>query len=671
MKHHLWTSLLAFTATAWVWGICHAETNDLTAKDLAGLSLEDLMQMEIPTVVTASKHEQKVTEAPASVSVVTADEIKRYGYRNFADLLNAVRGFYVTYDRAYGFTGARGFNRTRDYGGRILLLVDGHRINDPAYGTLAGREDFLLDLDLIERVEIVRGPGSALYGDNAFLGVINIITRRGRDLGGAEVAATYGSFDTYRGRFSYGAESSNGVEVLLSGSLYDSRGDDDLYFPDFDDPATLNGRARGLDDEQSGRLFGRIGYRGFSVSGGWVDREKQIPTARYGSVFGDPNFVAWDKRAYGVAEFQHTLPSDWQIIVRGSYDRYKYRASYPYANEAGATVLNWELLDAQWFGGEVQLSGRIGERHRVTLGAEYRDLFSVDQTYYDEDPYNLIYASDPDFQSGGVFVQDEIRILPNLLLNVGGRLDDYDTFGQTVNPRASLVYSPRATTTLKLLYGEAYRAPNVNEMYYQEGTDIRDVNPNLDAEEVTTYEAVWEEQFAPWLRTSLTAFRNEVSDLIAFSPDVDAITSFYYVNAGEVTAEGTEIEFEAGRRDGVRGRASYAYANVESKDANETFDNSPEHLAKLNLLIPLGSERYTLGLQAQYVSSRLADDGSTIDDYWLAHANLFAQPLGDDLELSVGIYNLFDQSYEDPAYGVPNRVEQDGRSMRVKITKRF
>lgn len=117
--------------------------------------------MEFDTVVGASKHQQKTTEAPASVSIVTKEDIKELGYRTLADVLRGVRGFYLTFDRDYYFTGTRGVNRPGDYGGRILLNINGHRLNEPIYDSLLVGREFPLDVDLIERVEVIRGPGAS------------------------------------------------------------------------------------------------------------------------------------------------------------------------------------------------------------------------------------------------------------------------------------------------------------------------------------------------------------------------------------------------------------------------------------------------------------------------------------------------------------------------------
>ena len=134
----------------------------------------------------------RLSEAPSSVSVVTAETIKLFGYRTLADLLRAQRGFFVSDDRNYSYAGVRGFGRSGDYNTRLLVLVDGHRINDNTYDSVTIGNDFIIDLDLVERVEIIRGPASSLYGNNAFFGVVNLITRHGKGLSGLELAAEAG-----------------------------------------------------------------------------------------------------------------------------------------------------------------------------------------------------------------------------------------------------------------------------------------------------------------------------------------------------------------------------------------------------------------------------------------------------------------------------------------------
>src|SRR3954452_11166967 len=161
--------------------------------DVADASIEELGRIK---VYTASKHLQSGTDAPSSVTVITADEIQKHGYRTLADILQTVRGFFVTYDRNYSSLGVRGFARPGDLNTRVLLLVDGHRLNDNIYDEAMLGTEFPVDIDLISRIEVIRGPVSSLYGSNALVAVVNIITRRGRNLNGLELSSEAASFNT-------------------------------------------------------------------------------------------------------------------------------------------------------------------------------------------------------------------------------------------------------------------------------------------------------------------------------------------------------------------------------------------------------------------------------------------------------------------------------------------
>ena len=159
-----------------------------TPPDLSKLSLEQLVDLKIDQVYGASAYLQKVTEAPSSVTIVTAEQIRRYGFRTLADVLRSVRGFYVTYDRNYSYVGVRGFSRPGDYNARVLLLIDGHRLNDNVFGSALIGSEFPLDIAIDRTPRDHPGPSSSLYGTSAFFAVINVITRDTQQVHGTELA---------------------------------------------------------------------------------------------------------------------------------------------------------------------------------------------------------------------------------------------------------------------------------------------------------------------------------------------------------------------------------------------------------------------------------------------------------------------------------------------------
>lgn len=272
---------------------------------------EMMLFQEIPSVYSASKYEQKVTEAPSSVSIITADEIKKYGYRDLGEILESIRGFHVTYDRNYKYIGVRGFGLPSDYSNRILVLVDGIRINDNIYDAPLIDTAFPVEIDLIDCIEVVRGPSSSLYGSNAFFAVVNIFTKNGRDLKGTEVSGEAGTFDTHKTRLSYGNKYQNGLEVLLSSSFYESEGNDSLDYsgtysenpwicPDSNtdncyrlkDIWPADPVASGLDYDSYKNFFAEMKFKNFTLQGNYHSREKGIPTASYETQFNeDPAFT--------------------------------------------------------------------------------------------------------------------------------------------------------------------------------------------------------------------------------------------------------------------------------------------------------------------------------------------------------------------------------------------
>ena len=652
-----------------------ATTTPESLAALKSMSIEDLGAVRVETVTGASKHEQKTTEAPSAVSIVTADEIKKQGYRTLADILRGVRGFYVTYDRGDSFIGVRGVNRPGDYGGRMLITVDGHRLNDPIFDTAASGTEQLVDVDLIDRVEIIRGPGSSLYGNNAFFGVINIITRKGRDVNGAEVSGSAGSLDTYTGRFSYGNKFTNGLELLVSGTLYDSAGDRNLYYPEF---AGINGGvAHDMDSGWARSLFASLSWKDISLEGGIVTRKKTWPTAPYSTtnsivIFNDPRFHTIDERAFANLKFQHTFENNLEVMARVYYDHYRFDAEYPYdyLDPLQPVFLNRDIAQSESVGGEVQLSKTFFDRHRVTVGAEVRSDLQLDQQNFDLDPAMTYLDSHESGNFFSFYAQDEYQILKNLILNAGFRYDHFSSFGDTVNPRAALIYQPWEKTTLKFLYGQAFRAPNAYENFYVSSNNKR--NPALGPETIRSYELVCEQQLDSHWRATASAFYNDIQNLIGYRQDpVDSF--FYFANSSSVDIRGAEAELEGQWANGLRARASYTYTHAEDTLTGQKLSNSPEHMGKLSLTVPLWQDKLFASVELQGMSSRETVRPGSVGGFWLANATLFSRELVKGLEISASIYNLFDRRYSDPVSGDfnQNAIEQNGRQFRIKATWRF
>lgn len=643
-----------------------AAADDQT-KDLSGASLEELSNIQ---VYSASKHLQSASEAPASVTVVTFDEIQKFGYRNLADILRSVPGFYVTYDRDYTFVGVRGFGRLGDWNSRVLVLIDGHRINNNVLGQAMLGNEFLVDVDMIERVEIVCGAGSSLYGANAFFAVINVITRTSKEVKDWELSFQAGSFGTYEGRATYGHQF-HGLGVLLSGTFYNSAGQT-LFFPVFDNPANNNGITSNTDYESYKHILATLTFHGFTFQGLFSTRDKGVPTAYFGAAFNDPADFNIDSHQYFNLGYQHSL-GKWLIDTHTSYDQARLQGPVPLAPAmaGGPVVLDSYSFRGNWWTGEVKVSRDLFERNHITLGTEIRDNLRQDQGSLVNPPNT--FTPDPNSSVIAAFyAQDEFNITSRLTLNLGVRYDHYSTFGGTTNPRGALIYRPARKTSLKLLYGDAFSAPDVYEITPDFGS-FYDDNLKLKPEHIQTLEARADQGLGRYFQVSGGVYRNRISDLISleFRPS-DA--NYQYQNAGSAIATGMDVEFSGHAANGLQGKASFDYVNAyDDTTGHPPLDNSAYEAAKLNLSIPLAGPSLTAGLEGQFLGRRLTLLQNSIGSYQVFNFTLLGHTLGKHLDVAASVFNLLNKTYFDP--GRPedpeNVIQQDGRSIRIKLTARF
>jgi outer membrane receptor for ferrienterochelin and colicins len=264
-------------------------------------------------------------------------------------------------------------------------------------------------------------------------------------------------------------------------------------------------------------------------------------------------------------------------------------------------------------------------------------------------------------------------------LNAGVRYDFYSIFGDTINPRVGLIYTPWRSTTFKLLYGEAFRAPNQSELNNEVGTV--QPNPNLKPEKLDTLEFIIEHYFTQQLRGEVNVFHTNISDNIRSAPIANNQTK--YQNIGDVESLGVEGQIENSWGDGFQGRLSYSWQDTTDKNTGQRLTNSPEHMIKFNLIAPVWLDKVFLGFETQYLSNRTTParrdinnnliPGGKVDDYFISNITLFTQNWVKGLELSAGVYNLFDERYFDPASADfrQNAIQQDSLTFRVKGSMDF
>ncbi|MBU0593186.1 MAG: TonB-dependent receptor [Gammaproteobacteria bacterium] len=639
----------------------HAETPDLTS-----LSIEQLLNVE---VFTASKFTQKVNEAPSTVSIISAEDIRRYGYRTLADALKSLRGVYVAYDRNYSYLGTRGFGRPGDFNTRILLLIDGYRLNDNIFDQAPLGTDFPLDMALIERIEYVPGPGSAIYGANAFFGVINVITKQGKALGGTELSLDLASLGTTKARASLGRTLDNGSDLLLSVSGFDSKGKD-RYFPEFDDPASNNGVAQNLDYDRYQQFFAKWIQGAVTLTASMDDRKKGIPTASYAQVFNDPRSHTVDQHTFLKLAYTDTLSPKLDIHGAVYYGETRYSGDFA---EAQPTPTNKDGSTGKWWGAEARLLSTAWSGQKIVAGVEARQDIERSIFNYDTPPYVSNLDINPKKYVNAVYMQDEITLNEKFILNAGIRYDHDSESGNSTNPRLAMIYKVQPETILKLLHGSAFRAPNAYERYYNIGYIL---NPDLKSEKIKTTELAIEHQFRDNLRGTASLFNYKIDNLIEQTTLPSGDLSF---QNSHMEAKGLELEGESIWAGNNRLKGSVSWQLATNSETGEWLDNSPRRMAKVNYTTPVFGDMARLGFEMQLVSPRLNTLGKQISGYGITNLTLGSKKLAHNLAISASIYDLFDRHHADPAsdelHDILGRslqsIRQDGRTYRLNMTYRF
>jgi iron complex outermembrane receptor protein len=619
-----------------------------------GSSLDELLDVKISG---AAKYDQTARQAAASVTIITSEDIERYGYRTLADVLMTVRGFFVSYDRNYTYVGVRGFSRPTDYNNRILLLLDGHTVNENVYGAAQLGSEFPIELDVVDHVEIVRGPGSALYGTGAMLAVVNIVLKKGSALNGGRLALGGGSYGRLQGALSAGKELDRGPDLLASVFGTDVNGQD-LFYPEFDSPETGSGVARGLDSDRSYGGIAAATWGAFRLMGLWTARDKGIPTGSYETEFGNARARTSDRHQFLDLRYEHGATPNLLLTARVYADHYGYKGVYPYE------ALFLDGTDDNWYGGEVRARWDPTPNNRLTVGAEYRSDTRAD--YRSIDGGVPSFEGDFPFEVASFYLQDEFQVTPTLAVTAGLRHDHYSTTGSSTNPRAAIVFNPSPSSTAKLLYGRAFRAPNVYETRYGNGA-----NPDLEAERIETVEAIWEQRLSPSFFGTVSLYQSRITDLIdeILDPD-DGTTQFQ--NVGAARARGAELGLTARFAGGVSGYASYAYQQAKDDRSGADLTNSPDQAFKLGASCPLIGPLRISG-ELLYETGRLTVQDSRTGSYFLSNLTLSADPGRIPVRVLAQVRNLFDADYGTPG-GFEHRqaaIAQDGRNYSVRLEYRF
>lgn len=601
------------------------------ADELTDLALESLLETE---VVSAARFAHQVTDAASAVSVLTAEEIRIYGLRTFGEVLDHMRGLHVSHSLDYVFLGARGIGGPRSLAGRVLLLIDGIPALDNLYDQLYLGHDGPLDVALIDRIEYAPGSGTAMYGNNAFLGVINVVTKRGRDIDGVQASAALGDWGERSARVSAGQRLPNGAEWLLSATVHQNSGLPSAEVGDLFDDTIAHDQ----------RLFFKGSWDGFSVEALSAQRKVRID-----------NRPAWafdylDRNELVSLGHDGRPAEGWRSSLRLQAGRYGYRVhdddtELGQFHEADDGV--WWALDSQF--GYDGLAG-----HRIVLGARVRRdpvLRFVSRNY------DATTSRDDDHRkSVGLSVEDELTLAPEWRVTGGLRVDRRSFSPWTWSPRAALVWEPTPAWAIKLSRGRATRFASTAERDFGNAPDQPD-------EQVTTRELVAEYQ-RDSLRLLGSLYQFRMGHLVDPPLNADAEP------ARRIDGRGAEFEAEW-QWHGWRLRGSQAWQHAEA-DAGAPLTYSPRGVSKLQASAPLAGEGLRLSLTARRTGAFTDSKANRVPARTLVDLTLVSQKAVDGLDLRIGWRNLLREREQslDPYLGGPPTGKRQ-RSAWIELTGTF
>jgi len=637
------------------------------------------------SVEAASRMAESVEDAPASVSLISSQELRAMRYPTLAEALRGTRGIFLSDDRGYQSIGFRGFSRLGSYGNRVLITLDGVPLNDDWVWSSYVGSDLRSDLEDIDRIEVVRGPGSVVYGTSAFSGVVNIVTRSkevptGRELG---ISVASDGLARARARITYQPDPSVGIWASISGGQSAGR---NFFFPEYvaDGPATVAGNARGVDGAKFATLSGKAWWRALSLTWSFHQHDKRLPTGQFETLFGDGRTHQADTRAFLEARFEPQLGSAVTSLTRLHANYYRYRGEF--ARSPGDGGIEYNNYDSPWVGAEQRFVITPSEHFSASLGGEVQDHPQAHQTDGTETDGSLLDDT-RHFVLGAVYGSVDLRPFDSLKLSAGGRLDYYSTFGASFNPRLAVIVRPYEGGNVKVIFGKAFRAPSIYELYYAGVGQVP--APNLHPENIYSGEIEWSHRFSQTVTGTVAVFTNYIKDLISLQdgpPAMDGTATIQ--NANTTTPVGTmggELELRRDWKEGWMVSASYSLqrtvylassslGSLLALDRSPDFrqvPNAPTQLASLRGAVPILSRALMLMTRVSLEQGRYdrvdSPDLGAVQGYTPSALLWDFVFSGTEarwgLNYNVGVYNAFDSRASYP-------VSAEFRQRSIPITGR-
>ncbi len=623
---------------------------------LSDLNLEDLLNIE---VTVASKSEEKIADAPSSVTVYSRVEIQNMGIHTLDEFLNFIPGFQASRDVEDSQTSAV-YSRNLSSGNlsyHVLILENGVRLNDPhtGGGTFFSR---YLSLDNIKQIEVIRGPGSALYGSNAFLGVINIVTVDEEN----DVKFSAGSLSSRRISANFAKDLDNWrVSAFVNafrddGEEYQSLPNRRELFP-FDG---TNFQKLPKDPREGFEAQAQVRFRSLELTGRF--RETNFK-----------DFFQFGGFAEGINRYENThsyLGLRYEAVATGR-NKLHLSGAWVHGTNDGLALLvprNDVFPYGDFIGGPIQeYTGKnisidhqfsINPANEFRVGATYREARNdrADSLFnYIPGPVST-FLGEPTVVSEfndssvtrkvvGVYIQDQHKFGQSLKAVVGVRYDDYNDFGNSTNPRAALIYSTPINAKFKVMYGQAFRAPSLNELYNR-NNPLTVGNPNLKPEKVETIEGAYV-QIHRAFQSTITYFNNKITDVIGLGPTPAGPR--LYINGAELDIKGLEFELQAAISEHVLLRATY------SKILDGEINNTPNEFGSFLLNFNFPKVNFNINGIFRDNLQIWPSQGA----YWVGNAKLRLE-LAPRISIFATALNLFDEDYRTTSASHPSGIPERG-----------
>jgi len=683
----------------------------MAAQNLWDLSLEELGNIEVTNLATGSP--TPLNRAAAITTVITSSDLINMGAQSIDDALMTVPGLYVSRsDQAYApmyiFRGIYG-----NLNPQALLMVNGIPHKVLPFGN-RGNGWKGVPVEAIDRIEVIRGPGSALYGADAFAGVINIITKTSQEAEGIQVGVRAGSFNSQDAWVQYGGQAAewdvffnahisttDGHKASIESdtqTLFDGLAQildpDPNYDPASRAPGHMNTGYKSLDlnvDVSRNEWRFRAGYQNVDDMGLGVGVADALsPESFYSteSANFDVSYTQdiWDQDLNLVSEFsvlydEQAAAGDTKVFPDG--------AKVPDVCTITLTCLPtfYEFPDG-FIGnpGYKEIQARLTQyavytgwdehRVRVALGVTWGDVYKTTETknfntnnspkaagIVDVSDTDEVWLPEKTRDSYFVSVQDEWQIARDWQLVAGARYDKYSDFGDTTNPRLALVWLTSDDWTTRLMYGRAYRAPSLSELYAT-ANPVALGDTNLEPEVIDTYELAFHRSFDGGSHYSLNFFHYRIEDLIL-------LTGQQFTNIGERKGKGLEFEFESKLTTDLTLVGNYSYQKSEDLATNEDVGNAPTRQGYLSLNWASSAE-WNVNVEGHWLGTIERPPGDARDPIGSESVwNITARRMGlvEGLEVAVSVRNMFDSDWRTPsATSVPGDYPAPGRSGNVSVS---